>query len=223
MHKRLNADRDAERRGSYGATDRRVFEGERRNRICRRGPGRDLPVDGAIAGCTGVCEQGEEGAGRDPEVCKQGNGPEPAADHEVDSKLPGDGDYRAEAEPKTAISGQVHRPGCAIACRGGHCTRAAERSGDEVHSEAGAQGVRQSRVCAAIGNLGVAYLQPARQHEVSAGGGKLRANAPESGIDRRAAEAGAAGSARLSANRHRTAGRLGRRKRCLPHQRGGMR
>jgi hypothetical protein len=37
MHKRLNADRDAERRDADRATDRRVSEGQRGNRICRSG------------------------------------------------------------------------------------------------------------------------------------------------------------------------------------------
>ena len=50
VRERLNADRDAERRGPDGATDHRVFEGKRRNGIYRRGPGIDLRMDGAITG-----------------------------------------------------------------------------------------------------------------------------------------------------------------------------
>ncbi len=127
--------------------------------------------------------QGEEGAGRDPQVCMQGHAPQSSADDKADPQLPGDGDSRGEREHETTISGQVHRRGCATAGSGGQCARAAERSGDEVHSEAGVRRIRQSRIRKAGGDFGGAYLQPARQSEVPEGGGKLRANAPESGID----------------------------------------
>ena len=111
VRERLNADRDAERRGPDGATDHRVFEGKRRNRIYRRGPGIDLRMDGAIAGRAGVCGQGEEGAGREPQVCVQGYVAEPSANDKADPELPGDGNSGGEAEPETTIPGASTQKG----------------------------------------------------------------------------------------------------------------
>ena len=75
------------------------------------GPGIDLRMDGAIAGRAGVCGQGEEGAGLDPQVCVQGYGAEPSANDKADPELPGDGNSGGEAEPETTIPGASTQKG----------------------------------------------------------------------------------------------------------------
>ena len=42
----------------------------------------------------------EEGAGREPQVCVQGHGSQPAADDKAAPQPPGDGANRGEAEPE---------------------------------------------------------------------------------------------------------------------------
>jgi len=196
---RPDADKHAERRRPERAADRRIFEGERGDRVQRREPGRDLQVGGAVAGGAGVRRAKQETARHDPEVREPDHGAEPAADDTVDPELSADRRRGTETEPPPALSREVHRPGYRVAGEGGRCARAAERASHSAHPETRARAVRQSGVCAAGGDLGIAHLQSARQSEIPAAGDGLRADPAERHPHRRAEETAAERSSGIPA------------------------
>ena len=68
-------------------------------------------------------------------------------------------------------------------------------------------------------DFGIALVQPAKQCGVSQGGGSVRTDATDGGVDRGTAPAGTARTAWISACGHGAPGRLGGGERGLPHQR----
>jgi hypothetical protein len=209
VQKRPDANTDAERRGPDRAADGRVFDRQRGDRIQRGKPGRDLRVDRAAAGGSGVHGAEQGAAGRDPEVCEQSNGAEPAADHAADPKLRTDGQGGTEGKPAVPVSGEVHGAGCDVAGGNGSGARTAQRTGDATHSAARARRIRQGGICATGGDFGLAHLQPAEQPEVPEAGGSIRADAAQREFNRRAAPSRTAGPSGLPAGGHGASGGTG--------------
>jgi hypothetical protein len=114
-----DANTDAERRGPDRATDRRVFDRQRGDRICGRKHVGDLRMDGAAVGEPGVHGTEQKAPGSYLEVCQQGNGIEPATDHAAGPRLRTNGHGGTEGKLAEPVSGEVHGAGCDVAggCR----------------------------------------------------------------------------------------------------------
>jgi hypothetical protein len=168
---RPDADTHAERRVSDREANRRVFEGQRRDRIRRGEPCRDVWLDRANSGGPGVQQTGQARARSSPSVLEQNDRAESAADHAPDPELRGDRKGGGEAELAEAVSGQVHRPGRGAVGGGGSSSPAIKRTGDTTHSGARVRGVRQAGVCAPGWDFGIAFIQPAAASELSQGCG----------------------------------------------------
>src|SRR6266436_2547921 len=192
----------AERREPDCRADQRVFESQRRHRVYGPEPGGDLHLDRADVDAAGIQRAEPKATRSDPGGLEQGHRAESGADHAAGASIRADRKSRAEALPAAPLSAQVPAVGHCAADGSGPGARASEWAGDAVHLEARASGVRQERLCAAGGNLGIPSVQLAGQPAVPQTRGDIRKHAPQPGLDRGTAQARPARPAWISASGH---------------------
>ena len=213
-----NAHQNAACGKSYQFTNRRVFEGERGNRIQRAKPHGGLCLGRKNAGRPGIPAAAQETAGRNTGVLEQGRRVELGADYQTDSSACSDRESRSEDLSAAAVHREIHARRHSATGAGGPRARAVERAGYAMHPKARVCRVRQSEIHAVGGDLGGASVQLAEQRGVPEGGSGVRADAAEPGFDRGAPQAGPTRAAGVSAGRYRSPRGLGWQQGGVPHQ-----
>ena len=120
--------------------------------------------------------------------------------------------------PAAAFSAALHAGRHRAAGLGGRGARDLERSGDAAHSGARVQVYGKQEYARLAGISVGSSVQPAQEPALPRAAFELRQDAAHGGVDRRAAQARAAGPARLSAPGHGASGRpAGRRDKGVYH------
>jgi hypothetical protein len=131
-----NVHTNAECRGSFTEPDRRVFEGQRRDRLQWSEPGGGVRMDPTNSDRTRVRASAQEGTGCDPGLPEQGDWAQSGADHAFNSVVPTARPNRDYALSAASVCDQVHAGGCRSAGGRGPGARAHERAGYAAGSEA---------------------------------------------------------------------------------------
>jgi len=215
---RSDAGAHAERRNTHPGKDPRVPEEQRVHRVHGARPWRVVRLGAAGTGGAGVRWAGQKEAWMDSRLREQSDWTELGAGDAIDPSVPAGGSGEGGGIPATTISGEVPEARYRVASRSGSGARLAEWAGDGAHHKARARAVRQDGIFPTGRNLGGASVQSATQCGVPEDGGAVGTDAARFGSDRRAAQAGPAGAAGLSAHRQRASRRLGGSQRGLSHQ-----
>src|ERR1035438_9264513 len=198
----VDADSHGKRRSAEAGKNRGFSGRQCRDRFHRTDAHGTICVDSEGIGGAAVLLPAQEAARRGARVGEQGRRIKHAASDAADSSVSARRGTPSQPRGAAALSGQVHRGGCRAVGRGRPCASAAERAGDAPDSATRVAGVRPAAVRSSGGDFRRAPLQPAGQRGLPAARRRVLAHGSVEHRHRRAAQAGSAGRAGLSAGGH---------------------
>ena len=198
----VNDDHHAEPRAAYPGRDAGVPGRQSKHWLQSPGTRADLSLCRAYLGGAALPTAWQEAEGHRAAVSgaaeRVESGPVDAADGAVAS-APTD---RGPTTPSAPLSAPLHTPGHCLVSNRRRCPRGSVRAGGTAHPRARVSVLRQLGVRPPGPHLDFPHLQPAALPGLSLTAGGVRSHSETTGRDRRAAQARATGTTRLSARRY---------------------